>query len=117
MNEKKLKIHIGNIISDVMKNKKVSKAELSRRLGVKPQSVDYLLNRQSIDTHMLYNVSNALDYDFAKFFSIEKKQTNSEQVNSDYALRKAKILLEVELDTEDVIKLNLKDRVIKILNE
>ena len=117
MNEKKLKIHIGNIISDVMKNKKVSKAELSRRLGVKPQSVDYLLNRQSIDTHMLYNISNALEYDFAKFFSIETKQTNYDKVNSDYALKKAKILLEVELDTEDVIKLNLKDRVIKILNE
>jgi transcriptional regulator with XRE-family HTH domain len=117
MSEKKLKVHIGSIIADVMKGQKVTKAELSRRLEVKPQSVDYLLSRQSIDTHMLYNISNALDYDFAKFFSIERKQTNSEQVNSDCTLRKAKVLLEVELNTEDVIKLNLKDRVMKILNE
>ena len=117
MSEKNLKVHIGNIIADVMDGKDVTKAELSRRLGVKPQSVDYLLKRQSIDTRMLYNISNALEYDFAKFFSIEKQQTNSDKINSDCSLKKAKILLEVELDTEDVIKLNLKSRVMKILNE
>jgi transcriptional regulator with XRE-family HTH domain len=117
MNEKKLKIHIGNIIADVMNSNKVTKAELARRLGVKPQSVDYLLKRQSIDTHMLYNISNVLEYDFARFFSIETKQANCDKVNSDYVLKRAKVLLEVELNTEDIVKLNLKNRVMQILNE
>ncbi|MDR1199728.1 MAG: helix-turn-helix domain-containing protein [Prevotellaceae bacterium] len=114
---KNINIHIGNIISDIMKNQNVTMAELARRLEVKPQSVDYLLKRKSIDTHTLYNISIALEYDFAKFFSIEKKQTNCDKANYDFSPKVAKVLLEVELNTEDIIKLNLKDRVIKILNE
>lgn len=59
-----------------MAEKKVSKAEMARRLNVRPQSVDYLLGRKSIDTDTLYNVSLALDYDFAQLYSIKKGQTN-----------------------------------------
>jgi transcriptional regulator with XRE-family HTH domain len=114
---KNVDVHIGSLIKSVMDNQNVSQAELSRKLGIKPQSVDYLLKRQSIDTNALYNISNALNYDFAKFFSIKTKQTNFEQTNSDCMVKKAKVLLEVELNTEDVIKLNLKNRVMKILNE
>ena len=55
-----------------MAEKQVTKAELARRLQVKPQSVDYMLTRKSIDTDTLYNVSKALDYDFALLYSISK---------------------------------------------
>lgn len=48
-----------------MSERQVTKAELARRLDVKPQSVDYLLTRKSIDTDTLYNISIALDYDFS----------------------------------------------------
>ena len=43
-----------------MLEQQVTKAELARRLKVKPQSVDYMLTRKSIDTDTLYNVSCAL---------------------------------------------------------
>ena len=56
-----------------MAEKQVTKAELARRLQVKPQSVDYMLTRKSIDTDTLYNVSKALDYDFALLYSISKE--------------------------------------------
>ena len=68
----KSNIYIGEIISDVRSEKKISKAELARRLNIRPQSVDYLLGRKSIDTDTLYNVSVALDYDFAQLYSIKK---------------------------------------------
>ena len=38
-------IYIGEIIKNVMAEKQVTKAELARRLQVKPQSVDYMLTR------------------------------------------------------------------------
>lgn len=60
----KSNIYIGEIIKNVMSERQVTKAELARRLDVKPQSVDYLLTRKSIDTDTLYNISIALDYDF-----------------------------------------------------
>ena len=68
---KKSNIYIGEVIKQVIAEKQVTKAELARRLGVKPQSVDYLLTRKSIDTDTLYSLSLALDYDFAVLYSIK----------------------------------------------
>ena len=69
MEMEKTTIYIGEVIKNVMVEKLVTKAELARRLQVKPQSVDYMLTRKSIDTDTLYNVSKALDYDFALLYS------------------------------------------------
>lgn len=72
MQMKKSNIYIGEIIKNVMSERQVTKAELARRLDVKPQSVDYLLTRKSIDTDTLYNISIALDYDFP-FYIVSNK--------------------------------------------
>lgn len=114
---KNLDIHIGEIITDVMRTQNVTKAELARRLDVKPQSVDYLLGRSSIDTNTLYNVSEALNYDFAKLYLLKQNQTDCDKSNFDFVPKKAKVMVEVELNTEDVIKLNLKERIVQILNK
>ena len=66
----KSNIYIGEVIRSVMADNQITKAELARRLGVRPQSVDYMLTRKSIDTDTLYNVSRALNYDFAMLFSL-----------------------------------------------
>lgn len=115
MSMEKSKIYIGEVIKRVMSDMQVTKAELARRLGVKPQSIDYLLTRKSIDTDTLYSVSLALDYDFALLYSITEKQTNYGMDIADYKLSTAKITVEIELDQEDILKLNLKKRLADIL--
>lgn len=113
----KSNIYIGEIISDVMSEKKISKAELARRLNVRPQSVDYMLGRKSIDTDTLYNVSVALDYDFAQFYSIKKKQINLDRHdNNEKKINKAKIVVELELEKEDLVRLNLKKKISSLLD-
>lgn len=113
----KSNIYIGEIISDVMSEKKISKAELARRLQVRPQSVDYMLGRKSIDTDTLYNVSVALDYDFAQFYSIKKKQINlDKQDHNEKKINKAKIVVELELEKEDLVRLNLKKKISSLLD-
>ncbi len=111
----KTNIYIGEVIKEVMAEKQVTKAELSRRLQVKPQSVDYMLTRKSIDTDTLYNVSKALDYDFAMLYSIGKGQTNCDKDEEAYKLSTAKILIELELKPEEIIKLNLKKKIAEML--
>ncbi|MDY5239429.1 helix-turn-helix domain-containing protein [Bacteroides helcogenes] len=111
----KSNIYIGEIIKDVMIERQVTKAELARRLNVKPQSVDYMLTRKSIDTDTLYNVSKALDYDFALLYSIHREQTNFDEKEQEYRLSSAKVLVELELKPEDIVKLNLKRRIADIL--
>ena len=108
-------IYIGEIIRSVMAKKGVSKAELSRLLGIKPQSVDYLLKRKSIDTDMLYNLSLALNFDFSDLYRIN--QTNFNQINFDSEQLNAKVSIELTLSAEDILKLNLQDRIVKVLNK
>ena len=109
------KIHIGEKINEVLGQKGISKAQLARLLGIKPQSVDYLLKRKSIDTDALYNISIVLDFDFFKLYEIN--QTNPEQINFDIESSKAKISVELMLDKEDIAKLNLKNRITQLLNQ
>ena len=90
----KSNIYIGEIIKNVMLEQQVTKAELARRLKVKPQSVDYMLTRKSVDTDTLYNVSRALNYDFALLYSIHKEQINYDTLEQEYRLSTAKVLVE-----------------------
>ena len=107
----KSNIYIGEVIREVMSDNQVTKAELARRLGVRPQSVDYMLTRKSIDTDTLYNVSQALNYDFAMLYSLHKKQTNCDKDKPVCNVATAKILVELELEPEDLARLNLKRRI------
>ena len=115
MEMEKTTIYIGEVINNVMVEKLVTKAELARRLQVKPQSVDYMLTRKSIDTDTLYNVSKALDYDFALLYSIDKEQMNYDRENEAYKLSPAKILIELELKPDEIIKLNLRKKISELL--
>ena len=98
-----------------MADNQVTKAELARRLGVRPQSVDYMLTRKSIDTDTLYNVSRALNYDFAMLYSLREGQTNCDVKESEYNVATAKILVELELKPEDLARLNLKKKLSDVL--
>lgn len=100
-----------------MSDKQITKAELARRIDVKPQSVDYLLTRKSIDTDTLYHISLALDYDFALLYSIKKEQINSDKAEIDYKLGSTKVTVEIELQHDDIIKLNLKKKISELLEE
>ena len=111
----KSNIFIGEEIKNVMTEQQVTKAELARRLNVKPQSVDYLLTRKSIDTDTLYNVSLALGYDFALLYSIHKEQINFDTPVAECKLSSAKVLVELELKPEDISRLNLKKRISEAL--
>lgn len=99
-----------------MADQQVTKAELARRLDVKPQSVDYLLTRKSIDTDTLYNLSLALDYDFALLYSIKKGQTNFDRPEIGYKLGTARVTVEIELQQDEIIKLNLKKKISEFLD-
>lgn len=118
----KSSIYIGKVISEIMAEKNVSKAELARRLNVRPQSVDYMLGRKSIDTDTLFNVSVALDYDFARLYSIKKEQINCDTKSTNERIdkikrNKARIVIELELEKEDLLQLNLKKKISSLLGE
>lgn len=68
-----------------------------------------------IDTDTLYNVSRALNYDFAMLYSLREGQTNCDVKESVYNVATAKILVELELKPEDLARLNLKKKLSDVL--
>jgi transcriptional regulator with XRE-family HTH domain len=55
--------HLGKLISNILKNKKVSKLELSRLMGVRPTTVSNYLKNASLQLGIIWNISFALKYD------------------------------------------------------
>ncbi len=108
-------INIGMEITAVMKEHRVSKAELARRLEITAQSTDYLLKRKSIDTDTMYKISKALNFDFSELYRLTSNKEN--QINFDINQTTAKVLVEIVLNKDDMTKINLKDRVIQVLDK
>lgn len=64
-------VNIGNRIKEVQQIKGISKAELSRVLNMNQSNLDKLLNKFSIKTSKLVEISKALKYNFFKDFCVE----------------------------------------------
>ncbi len=104
-------VYIGEEIKKVLAERKMTKAALARRLGIKPQSVEYLLKRKSIDTDTLYNVSLALEHDFALLYSIRGPQGDFDNLPQGALQKaKAKLVVEFELEPEELARFDLRRR-------
>lgn len=66
-------MHIGQLIEKVFNERKISKAELGRRINTSRQNVSALFNRADMDVKQLFTISKALDYDFFKHFRINEQ--------------------------------------------
>ena len=111
----KTNFYIGEYIKRIMSQSGITKAELARKLGVRPQSIDYLLSRKSVDTDTLYNLSLVLNHDFASLYSIKKDQINSDNNILDKEQVKMKITIEVELSPQEIGMLNLPSKIKNII--
>ena len=61
-------VNIGKVIDDYMHSKKISRKELAEKLGVDSSGITKVLNKKSIDTGKLLDISYALEYNFFKSF-------------------------------------------------
>lgn len=64
-------VNIGSRIKEVLQIKGISKAELSRVLNMNQSNLNKLLNKFSIETSKLVEISKALKYNFFKDFCVE----------------------------------------------
>lgn len=57
-------IHIGKLIEEQLKQKRISTAQLAKALNCRRQNIYDIFKRKSLDTELLVRISQALDYDF-----------------------------------------------------
>lgn len=56
--------HIGNLVAEIMKQKKVTVAEVARKLGVTSSSVANYLRNDSLQIRILWQLGLALEHNF-----------------------------------------------------
>ena len=85
-----LSIHIGQLIKEQVKRKRIRVSHLSDKLNVSEPNVYKIYLRSSIDTALLEKISIALDYNFfdlyAKRFSLETNDSQLVQCEKENSL-------------------------------
>ncbi len=100
-----MKIAIGKIIQDRLKEVGLSKKEFAQRINCSTQNVFSILERDSLDTQLLIDISKALDHNFFNYYySFIKKETNSNFNDQSVFLTDNRVVSKFE--ERDISKLN-----------
>jgi transcriptional regulator with XRE-family HTH domain len=68
---------IGAKIMEVLKERKMTQAQLARAAGITPASVHYLMTRHTVDVRTLVRVSRALKHNFLKYYYVDEEQSGA----------------------------------------
>jgi transcriptional regulator with XRE-family HTH domain len=106
-----MKTHIGKAILEKLKKSGMSKSEFARRINKSPQNVQDIFTRQSIDTMLLSDISNALEFNFFILFlkEIQIKQLG-DVAETKGQLRQLSDKNEKLTEVNNLLKKNLKDK-------
>jgi hypothetical protein len=59
-----IKVHLGNLLNEKIKEQHLTKSELGRKIKRPRSAIKPLLNRPSMQAYLLWELSIALEYDF-----------------------------------------------------
>jgi hypothetical protein len=63
------KIHIGSLIKSEVQHCGITYSEFARRIGIHRQNIERkVFKQQGLDTELLIQISEILDFDFFKYF-------------------------------------------------
>lgn len=73
-----MKIHIGQIIEKQVEVSALSKAEFARKIDKFPQNIKEVFGKKSIDTDLLFKISDVLEHDFFQYYYKSNQSVISE---------------------------------------
>jgi len=76
-----MNIHVGKVILRKLKETDMSKSEFARRINKSPQNVQDIFTRESIDTKLLWDISNVLEFNFFTLFLTDTELKNLADVS------------------------------------
>jgi predicted transcriptional regulator len=113
-----MKVHIGQEIEKIYKERGIKLSVFAKQIGTVPRNVYRIFEKEDINTDLLITIGSILNFNFFKcFVSNDENILNETQAAYNKEQRKTKILIELELDNNEMIKMGLKDKVIKMLNK
>jgi hypothetical protein len=114
-----MQLPIGNLIQKKLKESGLSNAEFARKLNCTPQNVFNILERDSLDTQLLMDISEALNHNFFLYYQVsDKKKQGNKAVKSNLTAEKNASINENLLSLkEEVEYLNLQINYLKEINQ
>jgi transcriptional regulator with XRE-family HTH domain len=64
-----MEIHVGKLVLDKLKERGMKKSEFARRINKSRQNVQDIFKRESLDTHLLFDISKVLEFNFFEILS------------------------------------------------
>lgn len=105
---------IGQLIKDRLKAEKLTVIEFAEKLGTERSNVYSIFKRDSIDTDLLKKIGQILNHDFFEYFLEDK---TIEKIKLSESIKKSKILVEIELNEDEIMKVGFEEKVLKILSK
>lgn len=105
-------VHLGNLLSEKIKEKRLSKKAVERSIGRSNNAVKRLMGRPSIQAYLLWELSIALEYDF--FAEISRALQQKHQVVGGANGNDKTLIASLEKELADVKR--ERDNLIKMLN-
>lgn len=128
-------MHIGLKIKELSVRKKITLADVAKALGKTKQAVYEIVDKEDVNSAILKQLSSSFDVPISYFFeeddenisSIQEKLALAEKEiirlrNENTNLRagrtsSTKIVVELDVTSDEFIKMGLKDKVIQILEK
>lgn len=104
---------IGQIIKEVVEAKNYRAIVLAKQINLSRNNIYDIYERSSIDTDLLKKIGQVLDYDF--FQHLITPET-LQKIKLSENLKGAKVLVEIELNKDEMIKIGFEEKILQVLN-
>lgn len=117
-----------NLLSSLVEKSKMGKAQIAEMAKISRTTLDNALNGADIKISTIESLSNVLGVSPSVFFgadnnaneenlNIYEKEINRLQTLLDNQRKSTKVVVELDVTTDEFIKMGLKDKVIQVLSK
>lgn len=109
-----MKKKIGEIIKERIEASNMEVTSFAKAINKERSNIYDIFKRDSIDTKLLKKIGQVLDYDF---FQELLEDSTIEKLKIEQSIKKSKVLVEIELSEDEIMKIGFDEKVFKILNK
>lgn len=106
-----MEIHIGKLIKQQVEISPLTKSDFARKINKFPQNINEVFSKKSIDTDLLYKISDVLNHDFFKYYRDEANNYLAEPAEK-YHTSKKGYEVSITIKVNDPLK---EDEILKLI--
>jgi len=104
---------IGQLIKKKVDASSMDVTAFAKAIDKERTNVYDIFKRDSIDTNLLKKIGQVLNYDF---FQELLEESTIEKLKIDQATKKSKVLVEIEISEDEIMKIGFNEKIFRILN-